>query len=210
MGGWGGHATASWNISCRGQRKDRASSPGVLPLNETGGKLTYRVIVTNIAEEALSAALPPSRWGRLKNKKKGKASLHLRFVWTQIFSQSKKKKKKPQESAGRIPPRCTDVTVWCAAAAGLALERGQLERRDEMEKFQCGEHVHAGDNWRFLPPKDGGAISSASRSPMTCPRYSFSLIPARDITCEVHLEHKGAEQEPTQIGFGIPLLIYDA
>lgn len=46
----GGHARASWNISYRGQRKDRASSPGVLPLNETGGKLTYRVIVTNIAE----------------------------------------------------------------------------------------------------------------------------------------------------------------
>lgn len=86
-------------------------------------------------------------------------------------------------------------------------KRGQLERRDEMEKFQ---HVRAGDNWRFLPPSDGCAISSASRSPMTCPRYSFRLIPAQDGAGEVHLEHKGAEREPTQIGFGIPLLIYDA
>lgn len=123
MGGWGvgGHATASWNISCRGQRKDRA---GVLPLNETGGKLTYRVIVTNIAEGAPSAALPPSRWGRLKDKKKGK-SLTAPAVCmdTNLFPEQKKQKKK-QESAGRIPSRSTDVTVWCAAAAGLALEKG--------------------------------------------------------------------------------------
>lgn len=129
---------------------------------------------------------------------------------TNLFPEQKKKQKKPRNPLEEFPPRCTDVTVWCAAAAGLALEKGQLERRDEMEKFQRDEHVHAGDNWRFLPPEDGGAISSASRSPTTCPRYSFSLIPAQDITCEVHLEHKGTEQEPTQIGFGIPLLIYDA
>lgn len=42
----------------------------VLPLNETGGKLTYRVIVTNIAKGEPSGALPPSHCGHLKKKKK--------------------------------------------------------------------------------------------------------------------------------------------
>lgn len=44
-------------------------SPGVLPLNETGGKLTYRVIVTNIAEGVVSAALPPPHCGCFKKRK---------------------------------------------------------------------------------------------------------------------------------------------
>lgn len=53
-------------------------SPGVLPLNETGGKLTYRAIVTNIAEGVVSAALPPLLTAAVL--KKEKASLHLQFV----------------------------------------------------------------------------------------------------------------------------------
>lgn len=57
------HAVASWNISCGGQKKDGFSSLSVLPLNETGGKLTYRVIVTNIAGGELSVALPPFHCG---------------------------------------------------------------------------------------------------------------------------------------------------
>lgn len=54
-----------------GQKKTCFSSPSVLPLNETGGKLTYRVIVTNIAEGEPSGALPPfSLCWFLKEKKK--------------------------------------------------------------------------------------------------------------------------------------------
>lgn len=78
---------------------------------------------------------------------------------------------------GRIPPRCTDDTVCCAAAAAgwLWMEvgggkglvgRGQLECSDEMEKFQRSEHLHAEGNWR-LPPKNSA-------------RYAFNSTPQRD------------------------------
>lgn len=54
---------------------------GVLPLNETGGKLTYRVIVTNIARG--SRAWPcPLLTAAIKKKKEKLSSLHLRFVKT--------------------------------------------------------------------------------------------------------------------------------
>lgn len=59
-----------------GSEKDGFSSLSVLPLNETGGKLTYRVIVTNIAKGELSVAQPPFQCGGLKKEN----SLHLRFV----------------------------------------------------------------------------------------------------------------------------------
>lgn len=76
----------------------------------------------------------------------------------------KKQNKTKQESAGRIPPRCTNVTVCCAAAAGLALERGQLEPGDEMEKFQrrntCTQTI-IGD---FCHPKKAHVTSAPRQS----------------------------------------------
>lgn len=90
-----------------------------------------------------------------------------------------------------------------------------------MEKFQRDERLHAEDNWRCLPPKEAGLLHvtefddvrrlfshgnaeiAAARVERTGPRfiviplYYFSLIPAGDFTCKVHLEHKDAEQEPT-------------
>lgn len=59
------------------RKKEGFSSLSVLPLNETGGKLTYQVIVTNIAEGELSVALPPFHCGGLKKKT---SSSHLWFV----------------------------------------------------------------------------------------------------------------------------------
>lgn len=106
------HTVASWNISCRGQKKDVCSSLCVLPLNETGGKLTYRVIVTNIAEGELSVALPPFHCGGLRKKLTAPAVC----IDVNLFPD----KTRNSLQLGRIPPRCTDDTVCCVAATATA------------------------------------------------------------------------------------------
>lgn len=98
------------------------SSPSVLPLNETEGKLTYRVIVTNIAKGELSVALPPFHCGVLKKKKILTAPAVC--IDMNLFPD----KTRNSLQLGRIPPRCTDDTVCCAAAiaAGRLFELGGL------------------------------------------------------------------------------------
>lgn len=117
---------------------------GVLPLNESGrwGGLTYPVIVTNIAEGEPSVALSPSHCGHLKKKKKKilaapalckDMNILLKHPLPPPPHPKKEKNRNPLEESPRGARMSRSAA---AAAAGLALERGQLERADEMEKFQ--------------------------------------------------------------------------
>lgn len=104
--------------------------------------------MTNIAERELS-----------REKKNPRCTCGL--YRHESFQTQKKKQKKKQESAGRIPPRCTDVTVCCAeaaaAAAGLALEKGGS--LSVVMKWKSSSAMNTWeDNWRFSPPKEGRAI----------------------------------------------------
>lgn len=96
----------------RWSEKDRFSSLSVLLLNGTGGKLTYRVIVTNIAEGELSVALPPFHCGGFLKKITAPAVC----IDMDLFPDETKN----SLQLGRIPPWCTDVMVCCAAAATAA------------------------------------------------------------------------------------------
>lgn len=115
------HATASRNISCGGPKKDGFSSLSVLPLNETGGKLTYQVIVTNIAKGELSVALPPFHCGGLKKTKKKTLTAPAVCIDMNLFPD----KTRNSLQLGRIPPA---VHGWhgLLCCCRLAFEWGSL------------------------------------------------------------------------------------
>lgn len=141
------HATASRNISCGGPKKDGFSGLSVLPLNETGGKLTYQVIVTNIAKGELSVALPPFHCGGLKKNKKKTPYCTCGLYRHESFPRQNEEFTAAWKNSPRGARMTRSAVLLPLLPVGFRM--GQLECNDEMEKFQRSEHSHAEGNWRF-------------------------------------------------------------
>lgn len=154
----------------------------VLPLDESGGKLTYQVIVTNAARGgAESPPTPPPtpppptpfftvvvvcggrEWGELKKRKNPYCTCGL-----YRHESFPPRQKEEFAAAWKNSPRGARMTRSAVPPPPPPLpvgsRMGRLECNDEMEKFQRSEHSHAEGNWRVCHQKDSAryAFNSAA------------------------------------------------
>lgn len=138
----------------------------VLPLNESGGKLTSQVIVTNAARGGAESRPPPPTpplfhrggcvCGGRERGERGKKK-HP-YCTCGLYRHESFPPDKTRNSLQNSPrgARMTRSAVPPPPPLLLPVgsRMGRLECNDEMEKFQRSEHSHAEGNWRVCHQKD--------------------------------------------------------